>query len=103
MVDCKFLHPKAVEDHVGLIPYWLSEDNPAPARQQLDDNYRHGGGWRPMRNFRLTPGNALRYPGDPPLLPLAEMHLRDELILVYEYGIVAIIQPDRSFEAARMD
>lgn len=103
MVPVKFLHPQAVEDHVGFIPYWLSESNPASARQQLHEAYAYGGGWFPMLNFRLTPDNVLRYPGDPPLVPFAEMRLREELILVYECGIVAIIQKDRSFEAARMD
>jgi hypothetical protein len=29
--------------------------------------------------------------------------LRDEMILLYQSDIVVIVQPDRSFEVARMD
>jgi len=42
-------------------------------------------------------------PGDPPFKPLAQAKLRDELIVLYEADFVAVIQPDRSFEVARMD
>lgn len=90
-------------DHLGFIPSFLSADDPRPARDQLDANYRHGGGWRPMKNFKLTGSLGLAYPGDPVLRPLASTKLRDETIVVYECAIVAIIQPDKSFEAARMD
>jgi hypothetical protein len=90
-------------DMVGLIPSFIDLDDPAPAREQLDRNYAFGGGWRPMPNFELTPQNTLLYPGDPPMRPLAQAKLRDELILIYESGWVAVIQPDRNFEVCRMD
>jgi hypothetical protein len=48
-------------------------------------------------------GLELHYPGDPPFKPIAMMVLRDETILIYDYSIVAIVQPDGSFEACRMD
>jgi hypothetical protein len=103
MVTLTLLHPRATEETFGLIPHFLHEDNPAKAVQQLDDNYRHGGGWRPMKNFKLLEGDKLSYPGDPVLEPLGEIQLRDERIVMYQYSIVAVIQPDGSFEAARMD
>lgn len=97
------LHPKATMDHLGFIPSFLSADDPRPAREQLDANYQHGGGWRPMKGFHLFPNNNLKYPGDPIMKPIAWAQLRDETIVVYDCCVVAIIQPDRSFEAARMD
>jgi hypothetical protein len=97
------LHPRVTMDHIGMIPAWLSENNPAKAAQQLHAAYGHGGGWQPFNGFTLTANNSLTYPGDPALKPIAEMRLRDELILMYEHAWVAIIQPDRSFEVCRMD
>lgn len=102
-VHPKFLHPRCSVEHLGFIPLWLSEANPKPARQQLNDAYGHGGGWQPFKGFRLDDSNGLSYPGDPTLMPIAEMQVRDELVLMYEHSWVAIIQPDRSFEVCRMD
>jgi hypothetical protein len=105
MIDVKFLHPRASWDHVGIIPQMLDANNPKPAREQLNDGYQHGGGWHPiqMEKWTLFDDNSIQYPEDPVLIPIAEMRLRDELILVYEYSMVAIIQPNRSFEVSRMD
>jgi hypothetical protein len=89
-------------DRLGLIPHFLSESDPRPAREQFHENYSHGGGWRPLRGFTLK-HNHLHFPGDPPLKLLAEAHLRDEIIRVYEYALVVILQPDHSFEISRMD
>ena len=102
-VEIKFLHPRATWDHVGEICLWLNPQDPRPAKDQLDWHYAHGGGWHPIKGFTLGSDNSLTYPGDPSMKPIAEMRLRDELILQYEYAWVAIIQPDRSFEVARMD
>jgi hypothetical protein len=88
---------------LGLIEVMLDDDDPRPAREQLDANYQHGGGWQPLRLFKLLDNGCLQYPGDPLFRPLAEARLRDELIRFYEHEVVAIIQPDGCFEAARMD
>jgi hypothetical protein len=103
MIILHILHPRAQLDNFGLIPDFLDDDDPRGAVEQLHANYSHGGGWFPMKGFELLEGNKLKYPGDPVLEPLGIMHLRDERIIVYQYGIVAVIQPDGSFEAARMD
>lgn len=102
-VAVKALHPRVTADHVGMIPNWLFENNPQSASVQLHNAYGHGGGWRPFIGFQLEDDNSLTFPGDPALKPIAEMHLRDELIFIYEYAWVAIIQPDRSYEVCRMD
>jgi hypothetical protein len=81
----------------------LNDDNPAPAWEQFDRCYQHGGGWDPFVGHTLHANNSLSYPGDPALYPVARAQLRDELILLYPYAWVAIVQPDRSFEVCRMD
>jgi len=103
MIIWQMLHPNMTPEHLGLIPGWLDRDDPRPAREQFNEHYGHGGGWRPFGGFKLTAQNRLIYPEDPPLVPLAQAWLRDELIVFYEHAWVAIIQSDRSFEACRMD
>lgn len=94
------MHP---EVNLGLLPNFLSEDDPRSAKEQLNENYAHGGGWLPMEGFKLTSRGRLSYPGDPPLRALAVTKLRHEAIVLFEHEFVAIIQPDGTFEVARMD
>jgi len=96
-------HPQATPEMLGLIPEFLNENDPRSAREQLDANYSHGGGWLPIPGFSMLPNGDLSYPGDPPFELLAETKLRDETIRVFHYSWVAIIQPDGSFEVSRMD
>ena len=100
MIEFTLLHHGV---DLGFLPGMLSQSNPKSATKQLDDGYQHGGGWSPFPGFKLQANNALSYPGDPPLSPLATAKLRDELIVFYPYAWVAVIQPDRSFEVCRMD
>lgn len=101
------LHPKATEDMLGFIPDFLNEADPRPAREQLDSNYQHGGGWSAFQGFTLiTDGPVpvgLEYPGDPMMRALAMVKLRDESVVLFEHAWVAIIQPDGSYEVSRMD
>jgi hypothetical protein len=94
------LHPLMTHESLGFVPCFLNENDPRPAREQFGRNYI--GGWHPMQGFTLE-GDMLCYPGDPPLLPLAETRLRDEIIRLYEYEWVVVIQPDGSFQVSRMD
>lgn len=95
-------HPEATLEVFGGIPFMLSEHDQRPVREQLDNGYRHGGGWSAMHGHTMQ-GDTLFFPGDPPFEPLAELRVRDERIVIYDYSIVAIVQPDGSFEVARMD
>lgn len=96
-------HPDVTAEHLGLLPFMIDPDDPKPAKEQFNAEYQHGGGWRPFEGFEMLDNDDLKYPDDPPLSPIAEMYLRDERILIYEFDWVAIIQPDRSFEVCRMD
>ena len=104
MIKFKLLHPKMTEEHLGLLPEFLSESDPSPARTQLDENYRHGGGWDPFKGFKFDlVTKSLKYPGDPPMKPLAVAKLRDEEIYFYDGAWVAVVQPNGDYEVARMD
>jgi hypothetical protein len=88
------------EDVLGYIPSFLSEDDPRPAREQFDEHYI--GGWHPQDGFTMK-GKYLLFPGDPPLEPLAFTMFGEEAIIMYPHSYVAIVQPDSSFQVARMD
>ena len=103
MITWIALNPMSHPDQLGFIPFFLDENNPASAREQLDAGYQHGGGWRPFKGFTMLSNDNLEYPGDPPTRPLFETTLRHETVRVYESSWVAIIQPDGSFEVCRMD
>lgn len=85
---------------VGYLPLFLSDDDPRPAWEQFNENYVSG--WNRFDGFELD-GTTLRYDGDPPMKPLAMTSLREETIYVYRSSWVMILQPDGSFEVARLD
>ncbi len=93
-----------ITEQLGLLPYFIDPQDPRPAREQLDANYQHGGGWLPVAGFTRDPKSGdLKFPGDPSLSPIAFMRLRDEMVVFYPFAFVAIVQKDGSFEVARMD
>lgn len=96
------LHSRA-DDLVGLIPSFLSENDPRPAAEQFNERYAHGGGWAPLRGWRLRADNSIQYPDDPSLSPVAMMWLHDETIFIYPHAWVCIVQADGTYEVARMD
>jgi hypothetical protein len=102
MLKWELLHPKMTMEHLGYIHIFFFEDDPRPAAQQIHSRY-HFGGWQPFDGFTLAKDNSLTYPEDPPIEPLAQAKLRDEMILFYPHSWVAIVQPDRTFEVARID
>ena len=91
-------------DLVGFLPTIFDADDPRPAREQVADRYRHGGGWQPITGLTMRPdGSRLHYPGDPPFRALAYAQLRGERIIMFQSAFVAIVQPDGSYEVSRMD
>lgn len=94
------LSPNAI-DLLGFIPSFLYEDDPRPAREQIAERYIAG--WQPFPGFTFSEDLNLFYEGDPPLDPIAYTKLHEEVILVYHYAWVAIVQPDATFEVARLD
>lgn len=102
-----FDHPKATLEHLGFIPEFLSEDDPRSAAEQINENYHHGGGWRPMAGWELDHTNrAITYGKDhidPPYQPIAHTKFREELIVFYRHSWLAIVQPDGKYEVSRID
>ena len=88
---------------IGYVSEMLNTDDPRSLRDQLDQGYRHGGGWNPIKGFKLNEDNSLKYPGDPKMKVMYEARFGDQLFCVYEHAWFAIINADRSFEVCRMD
>jgi hypothetical protein len=97
------LHPRMTIEHLGLIPDFVSEDDPRSAIEQIDANYAFGG-WQPLAGWLyMKPDGRVKYPGDPELIPLACADFRDETIYFYDHAFVGVRQRDGSFEVARLD
>ncbi|PWJ81520.1 hypothetical protein C7441_11052 [Pseudaminobacter salicylatoxidans] len=104
-VDCTgwtMIHPQMTPDGLGYVPCFLSDDDPRPAREQFNERYVYGG-WRPNPGFTKDDRDFIQYPGDRALPPVAERKLRDERIVFYPGAVLSIIQPDGSYEIARLD
>lgn len=96
----------SLEDAVGLLPAFLSEDDPRGACEQFAERYI--GGWIDSKvgrgGFTLADNGAiLLYPNDPPMTALAMTRLRDELIIVYPSAYVCVLKTNGSFRVARLD
>jgi hypothetical protein len=77
---------------------------PRPAAEQINENYIAG--WYPQPGFVVDVDDLFKatYPGDPPVLPLAVVSFRDELLVMYPYSYLGIVQvPSGSYEIARVD
>lgn len=91
-------------DNLGYIPSFLDEDDERSAVEQLDSNYRHGGGWNEFKGFTFNPETGgMKYPGDPEYLPLARCKFREETVYFYNHAWVTVVKADGSVSTARMD
>ena len=89
---------------LGYLPEFLSEDDPRSAKEQINQNYKHGGGWSPLDGWVFDPSNmSIKYPGDPALKPLAAAVLHKEKLYFYPHAWLAIVQSDGTYEIARID
>lgn len=92
---------------LGFLPDILMSEDKRPVKEQLEDRYRHGGGWRPFgdKKFKLNPKTlVLTYPGDPPFKPCATTQIGDEKVVFYaQCSLLAVIQPDGKWEVTRVD
>ena len=95
---------------LGFLPDILMSEDKRPVKEQLEDRYRHGGGWRPIKGFRLAKGKdilaqpALRFPGDPPFKAAAIGKISDETVIFYpQCSLLAVVAKDGSWEVTRVD
>ena len=81
----------------------ITDDDPRPLNEQIQDKYAHGGGYLACKGFTLDFDRlALLYSGDPALRPLAHTTVRNERFVLFEADFCAIIQPDNSYDIVRM-
>jgi hypothetical protein len=92
-------------DHLGFLPDILRRDDPRPVREQLEDRYAHGGGYRAKSfdKFKLGKNMVLKWPGDEPQKPLAATLINDELVVLYPHALLLVMQSDGKFEVTRVD
>jgi hypothetical protein len=98
------LDPNFSAEGLGFLPDILLNDDKRSVKDQLEDRYRHGGGWRPIPGLTMTPSRTLRFPGDPPYRPSAITKINHELVIFYrQASLLAVVQPDKSFTVVRVD
>lgn len=96
-------------DILGMLPGFFSEHDPRTAWDQLVDNYTFGGLASPFEGFELegeldAPAKLkIKDPGDPAYKAVASAKMREELIVLFPYAWVAIVQPDRKMQIMRVD
>lgn len=93
---------------LGYLPILIDgKHDQRPFREQIAANYTHGGGYQPYGEgqWELLPGNVLKFPGDPPLKPMASTvnPFSNEVFLFYPHAVCCIIQRDYTFAVVRMD
>jgi hypothetical protein len=105
MISFVLVGKNATFEMLGFVPSFFDLNDPRPAKEQVDENYQHGGGWYPMQKVTAVPEIpfAFKYPGDPVFLPMAIAKLRSEIIVLYHAGFLGIWQRDGSFEISRVD
>lgn len=103
MIKFTFKNPAMTDEHLGIIPHFISIFDERPVAVQIDENYSHGGGWRKANGFTMDADGTIQYKGEKPLPVLAEAKLRDETLRFYDYAWFAIVQSDGTFEIARLD
>jgi len=92
-------------DLIGFIPSFLNERDERSAKEQIDLNYNHGGGWQKFDGFSIVKDDpmTIAYPGDPELQAIARMTLHNETIYIFPFAWVMIMQDDGTWEIARID
>ncbi len=90
----------------GYLPLMLDERDPRSVQEQLNESYAHGGGWNSFSGFTLVErgGNyALSYPGDPLMLEVSRAQFRDQLLVLFQYSWLGIIEEGKLLDVARVD
>ena len=90
----------------GYLPLMLDERDPRSVQEQLNESYAHGGGWNSFSGFTLVERAgkyALSYPGDPLMLEVSRAQFRDQLLVLFQYSWLGIIEEGKLIDAARVD
>jgi hypothetical protein len=90
------LRPGFTLEQFGKLPEWLDETDERPGAEQLGER------WQPIEGLWRLEGSALHGDGQAHEL-LGAIHLRCELMMLFEDNLVAFVQSDRSLAVARLD
>jgi len=90
---CKYTHIPHIqlEEMMGTLPYWLNNPEYAilPAKEAFDEQYPFG--LFEMEGGEILDDGTFKYPEDPDLHPVATILRGTEVIHIYPYAIVAIL------------
>ena len=89
----------------GIIPTFLTDPTKS-ALENFQANYC--GRAIPFEGHKVIQGGPdmpymIQYPQDPPHLEVSRMHFNEELLILFSYAWVMIVQPDESFVIVHMD
>lgn len=85
-------------DYLGSLPDLFSVHDSRSAAEQVSDHPS----WFPNPDMRIRTDGTLIFPGDPDLPPLFMAQIRDEIVYLYRYSWVAIVQSDGSYVVSRL-
>lgn len=107
-LEWKLHHPRANRETLGFIPEWLDAADASPLSEQIDRNYKHGGGWHSCKKFwgEIDSEGTLHspYEGDQPLPLIASVeHPNGQKLHFYPHAMVAVFDADGTFDLARID
>jgi hypothetical protein len=80
----------------------LTPNSVDPIYRQLDTNWPHWQCYPPGMKWELLPDDYLYHPNIGTLIPAAAAWLGQEKIVVYNYRLICIVQPDGSFTVGRI-
>lgn len=90
----------SITDMLGPLLTWSLRDEDNDLQTVFDHYYQFGSNWD---KATLNEQDALVYPGDPDLYPIATAIRGEETCHFYPYALVAIVRPDGTAIYQRMD
>lgn len=87
-------------EFAGIIPSFISNDINFTFQEECEKNYMFG--LMEMEGGVVKDDNSYVYPEDPTLHPIVQFTKNDEVMNIYEYGIVSFVRDGKSF-VCRMD
>lgn len=80
---------------LGELPSWLDETDTRPGAEQFGER------WQPIDELWRLEGSALHGDGQAHEL-LGAVHLKSELVMLFEDQMAAIVQSDRSLKVSQV-
>ena len=107
-------HGVHLTDAVGLIPAFFDPSDARDAREQIEDNYAHGGGWRPHptpEHWTFDPQTlTVTYDDKDPYEEPEQYHAlasaklpNGQAIIVFQSAWLLVVDPDGKWQIARVD